>query len=126
MGINSRVMNKAIKEHMRTGRIPDLQRLQREDREEQEMGKLSCNWDRDRSGKLCYSVFLYSQLHRNQIRVHSFPNIARNEVNRVNNLIQNYNRTHRNFLMTVSRNPNTTNLKNLQKELDTLVNAIER
>ena len=126
MGINSRVMNKAIKEHMRTGKFPDLQRLQREDREEQLIGKLTCKWERSKNGKPCLTVYIFSQFHHNEIPVHSFLDVSKNETNRINNLVNQYNRSHRMFLLNISRNPNPLQIKNLQKELDTLVNAMER
>ena len=126
MGISNRVIKKAIREQMRTGRVPDLQKLQRKDREEQLAGKLSCVWERNKNGKFCYNVYLYSQFHHNQIPVHSFLNVSRNETGRIDNLINYYNRNHRMLLLNVSRNPSTLNIKNLQKELDTLVNAMER
>ena len=124
MAFNSRVMQQAIKEQMR-GKVPDLNRIKREQQEAERLGKLSCRWDKDNKGKLCYAVYALA-LNGREISVHRFYNVSNVQVNVISNRINFYSRTHRVILSQLSRTQNRGIIDRVKRDLDELVNFNER
>lgn len=124
MGYSNRVIQKAIREQMR-GKVPDLNRLKREEKEALRIAKLHCRWDTEK-GELCYKAFLYD-LNNRELEICNFGNMSRAKAANVNNTIDFYNRTHKIILTRVSRDPrNVGMIKSVQKELSELVLGNER
>lgn len=111
-----------MRERMKGG-VPDMNRIKREQQEAERRGQLSCRWDKDRDGRLCYLVHMEDMYGREQ-KLHRFYDVSDSRARDINSKIAWYNRTHRVFLS--QWNPSVSNVKILQKELDGLVNGNER
>ncbi len=125
MGFSNKVIQQAIKEQMRTGRVPDLNRIKREQEEAERRGKLYCRWEKDKKLGLVYGVFM-QDMYAHERKVHQFTNVSSVKANYINEKVSYFNRVHRNFLSSLTRNPSTTMIQKLQKDLDGMVLGNER
>ena len=124
MAFSNRVIQQAIKEQMR-GRVPDLNRIKREQQEAERRRTLTCRWDTDKHGKVGYCVFIKDMYDREH-KVYQFTGISRAMAGAVKSKVEQYSRVHKIELSTVSRNPSSFALKKIGNELDSLVNGNER
>jgi len=76
MGFSNSVIQKAIKEQMRTGWVPDLNRIKREQQEAERRGQLLCRWDKDKQGRLCYLVYM-QDMYGKDLPIHRFYQMRR-------------------------------------------------
>ena len=116
MGFSNKVIQQAMREQMR-GRVPDLNRIKREQQEAERKGKLECSWDKDKNGKLFYGVYLRDLYDKRQL-VYKFYNTNTPKANMIKGKIEQYNATHRQLLSTMSRFPSTELLKRLHKDFE--------
>ena len=124
MGFNSKVIHQAIKEQMR-GRVPDLNRIKREQQEKELEGTLSCSWGKDKNGRLFYGVKIMT-MYGKEMDVHKFYDVSQALAREIQEKVIRYNRTHKPLLVQLSRNQSVSLVKKVQKDLNELINVNER
>ena len=96
MGFSSRDIQKAIKEQMR-GKVPDLNRIKRERLEEENRGRLKCEWDKDKDGERFFGVYIKDMYNRTHC-VYSFYNTPPQKARMIQGRVEQYSRVNKIFL----------------------------
>jgi len=116
MGFSSKVIQQAIREQAK-GKVPDLNRIKREQQEAERRGKLYCRWGKDRDGRLAFMVCMEDMYGREQ-KIFHFPNMSRAEAMAVKEKVDRYSRINRNLLASLARNPVTVSVRRIQNDLE--------
>ena len=125
MGFSNSLMHKAIREQMRTGRVPDLNKMKREQQEAERRGMLSCRWNKDRQGRLYYGIYM-EDMYGKELPIHKFYNVSSSIQSMIRDKVMRYSRMHRQVLSQLSRNQSTALVQKVQSDLDNLVLGNER
>ena len=125
MGFSNSLIHKAIREQMRTGRVPDLNKMKREQQEAERRGTLSCCWNKDRQGRLCYGVYM-EDMYGRELPIHKFYNVSSSMQSMIRDKVMRYSRMHKPILSQISRNPSQSLIQRVQKDLDEMVLGNER
>ena len=113
---SSKDIQKAIKEQMK-GKVPDLNRIKRERLEEENRGRLQCEWVKDEEGRPYYGVYLKDMYNCTHC-VYGFYDISSQKSRMIQARVEQYSRVNKIFLSQMSRNFNTDGVKRIHRDFD--------
>ena len=119
---NNKVIRQAVREQAR-GRVPDLHRIKREQEAQERQGKLSCRWATEK-GKRCYMVSICDMYNR-EVPIVRAEGISEAMARKISSDVAQYNKTNRNRLSMVAKNPSPNNVKSLADHLERVVGIHE-
>ena len=122
MGFSSRDIQKAIKEQMR-GKVPDLNRIKRERLEEENRGRLQCEWVKDEEGRPFYGVYLKDMYNRTHC-VYGFYDVSSQKARMIQGRVEQYSRMNKIFLSQLSRNVTRDGVKRIHRDFDRMFPAV--